>query len=617
VRARGAHRRHGLPRVIAALAIAGLGAPMIALGGDWPQLGHDAGHTGFNARERAISAANIANLTQYWHTSDTGGSFAPSVAHGVAYVHAGRLSAFDAGGSRGCAGRAGCSPLWASRGGRFEGGSSPAVANGVVYVEGSSLGAFDAGGRRGCAGRPQRCSPLWSSDLGNVVGGRSPAIANGVVYVEAETQDLVAHLYAFDAAGRRGCARRRKVCSPLWSAETAAGESERSSSPVVAKGLVFVVSSNGNDGSTPAHAYAFDAGGKRGCAGRPKICSPLWNADLGKVLVQSSPVVANGAVYVSASRPIGNPPSSFEGKVYGFDASGERSCAGEPRTCSPLWVADTGDTSDQTSVAAANGIVYVGAFKYSGLEPIPQTSTLDAFDATGQSGCSGEPKTCSPLWHAVVKGLLRSPPSIANGLLYVGTGGTEDEVQGGNLYAFDAAGRRGCSGKPKNCSPLWSASTGDRIDLSTPVLANGALYVSGVNCTEECGGVSGSDLYAYAIRYTARLQSTRRTVEAGAALSVKLELLNAAKANVSAATLGIRALCVARAARSDCKRAPIRYRSRFFAFRPNLGARGGYVFTVKTRGLRPGRYKLLFRAAGEPRSEFHQASFRLERSSRR
>ena len=45
-----------------------------------------------------------------------------------------------------------------------------------------------------------------------------------------------------------------------------------------------------------------------------------------------------------------------------------------------------------------------------------------------------------------------------------------------SLYAFDAAGSIGCSGMPKTCTPLWTATTGEDV-FSSPAIANGRIYV--------------------------------------------------------------------------------------------------------------------------------------------
>jgi len=47
----------------------------------------------------------------------------------------------------------------------------------------------------------------------------------------------------------------------------------------------------------------------------------------------------------------------------------------------------------------------------------------------------------------------------------------------GNLYAFSAAGATGCSGTPKTCTPLWATGTSTSgANLSSPAVANGMVY---------------------------------------------------------------------------------------------------------------------------------------------
>jgi outer membrane protein assembly factor BamB len=321
--------------------------------------------------------------------------------------------------------------------------SSPAVANGVVYVGANdgSLYAFDAAGSRGCSGTPATCAPLWTAATGGFVYSSvfsSPAVANGVVYVGSNDNKL----YAFDAAGSRGCSGTPKTCAPLWTGTTG-GTVE--SSPAVANGIVYV-------GSADHKLYAFDAAGSTGCSGTPKTCAPLWSGTTGGT-VGSSPAVANGVVYVG----------SFEdGKLNAFDAAGSTGCSGTPKTCTPLWTGATaGDV--ESSPAVANGIVYVGS----------TDGRLYAFGAAGSTGCSGAPKTCAPLWTAIPEesgGEILSSPAVANGIVYFGS--TDHD-----LYAFDATGSNGCSGTPKTCTvPLWFADTGGSI-FSSPSVANGVVYV--------------------------------------------------------------------------------------------------------------------------------------------
>ena len=101
-----------------------------------------------------------------------------------------------------------------------------------------------------------------------------------------------------------------------------------------------------------------------------------------------------------------------DGHLYAYDAAGETNCSGTPGSCSPLWSAPTGTIGGQySSPAVANGVVYFGT---------PNHQLL-AFDATGTQSCGGDPKTCSPLFESADLGLaVASSPAVANGRVYVG-----------------------------------------------------------------------------------------------------------------------------------------------------------------------------------------------------
>lgn len=62
-------------------------------------------------------------------------------------------------------------------------------------------------------------------------------------------------------------------------------------------------------------------------------------------------------------------------------------------------------------------------------------------------------------------------PSIANGVVYVGT-------QGGQLVAFDTAGVSGCNPSTRVCTPLFSASLGGPTDGSRPIIFNGTVAIA-------------------------------------------------------------------------------------------------------------------------------------------
>ena len=238
----------------------------------------------------------------------------------------------------------------------------------------------------------------------------------------------------------------RDNVSTLTEAWTATTAGSVHSSPAVANGVVYV-------GSTDGKLYALDAAGVTNCSGSPKTCAPLWTATTGG-FVNSSPAVANGVVYIG----------SDDGKLYAFDAAGATNCSGSPKTCTPLWTATTGD-SVTSSPAVANGVVYVGS----------QDGFLYAFDATGATNCSGSPKVCAPLWKGNAShggGYLGSSPAVANGVVYIG-------AYSPKFNAFDAAGETNCSGSPKSCEPVWTATTANPVNSvsSSPAVANGVMYI--------------------------------------------------------------------------------------------------------------------------------------------
>lgn len=210
------------------------------------------------------------------------------------------------------------------------------------------------------------------------------------------------------------------------------------SSPVVANGVVYVGTSDGR-------VMAFDATGNTNCSGTgPKACQPLWSTSVSDRAITSTPAVANGVVYIG---------TQF-GFVDGYDAAGSTSCGGVPKLCSPIWEsAHVG--AIRSSPVVVNGKVYVGS----------TDTDVYAFNAVGNTSCSsGCPITAAYR----TGGSVISSPAVANNILYVGS---DDH----NLYAFDAKGVQGCDVELQ-CQPLWVAPTGD-IVRSSPSVAGGRVFV--------------------------------------------------------------------------------------------------------------------------------------------
>jgi hypothetical protein len=174
-----------------------------------------------------------------------------------------------------------------------------------------------------------------------------------------------------------------------------------------------------------------------------------------------------------------------DGLLYAFDSTGTAGCSGTPKTCTPLWTATTGATIDSSPVVAG-GLVYVGSYD----------DNLYAFDASGTTGCAGTPKTCAPVWTGPTDAPVSSSPAVAHGVIYVGS--DEDH----SLFAFDSKGSAGCSGTPKFCEPLWRASTTLHIG-SSPAVANGTVYIGahGLNTV-------GTNVLAYDAKGTTNCSGT-------------------------------------------------------------------------------------------------------------
>jgi outer membrane protein assembly factor BamB len=179
---------------------------------------------------------------------------------------------------------------------------------------------------------------VWTASLGQadprfLPPEITPVVAGGIVWAAADVAGDT-RWQAYDAAGNLGCSGSPKVCSPLWSTPTFAGD-ER---PIAVAG-------NRMYRSVGAWLEVYDANGVEGCSGTPKVCTPLWRAPSGGA-EPSAPTVAGGLVFVGSDR-----------HVRAFDAAGQAECAGVPRECAPLWDSLLSDRAGAPVVVS--GVVYV------------------------------------------------------------------------------------------------------------------------------------------------------------------------------------------------------------------------------------------------------------------
>jgi outer membrane protein assembly factor BamB len=196
----------------------------------------------------------------------------------------------------------------------------------------------------------------------------------------------------------------------------------------------------------------------------------VFAAQLGTLVDFSSPAVVNGVAYIG----------SDDGRLWAYPADG----CGRSLCTKPLWVS-TSLAQIIDSPTVANGIVYVGS-------QTSRTSAAGKLNAFAASGCGQS--SCAPLWQGLAgsQSILESSPTVANGVVYVGS-------YDGQLYAFDA---NGC-GAP-TCQPLWTAQTGGHIE-STPTVFQGRVYVGSddgrlhVFDAAGCGSAQCSDLWTGAV----------------------------------------------------------------------------------------------------------------------
>jgi outer membrane protein assembly factor BamB len=215
-----------------------------------------------------------------------------------------------------------------------------------------------------------------------------------------------------------------------WQAQL--GNIVLASSPAVVGDVVYIGSSDGI-------LWAFPASG----CGQSLCTTPLWKSTSVAQIIDS-PTVKDGIVYVGSQTSFSN----NDGKLNAFDANG---CG--QAVCAPLWQGLAGPQSIlDSSPAVSNGVVYVGSFD----------GKMYAFDA---NGCGQA--TCQPLWTGATGASIESTPTISQGIAFIGS-------DDGKLYAFDAAG---CG--QSTCSPLWTGTIGTSTFSSSPAVAGKAVYIAG------------------------------------------------------------------------------------------------------------------------------------------
>lgn len=335
---------------------------------------------------------------------------------------------------------------------------------------------FDAGNTRFnpndtaiSAGNVSGLAESWRSTVltgGGAIRG-TPAVANGRLFVQAGGSSGSGRLAAYDATGAPCPTATPKVCSPLWQSSNVLPSS--SGDPTVVDGKVYVVAQQS--------LQVYDAAaGSATCTGTtPRICAPLWTTYLGGYSGYYGPTVVNGRVFLTT---VGS-----EVRVY--DTSTSMGCSGTTTIVCPTVrvYRAAGGSVGGTRPVVVDGVLYVGGSAGG------NNGSLYAFDATGNTGCSGNPIVCSQLWSGPAGGYYQgSTPVVSGGRVYTHTYSDE-------LKVFDA---KGCG--TSICAPLWSTS-GVTNGYASPAVANGRLYVAnsagtlGVFDAKGCGSASCTPLW--------------------------------------------------------------------------------------------------------------------------
>jgi hypothetical protein len=439
-------------RLIAAMLTVGLS------GCAWGAFGFDGSHVSSNALETGLTTSDVASLHLEWQATTQ----APlGVVIGDGFVFTGdlstnRLEAFVADGSSHCAGTPRtCTPAWTASI-PYTAVSPPVFSNDKVYVSASGNGmwhleVFDARGTTGCGGTPKVCAPLWTASWGSTTDNQvsTVVVASGRVFVNGANQPVT----ALDAGGTTNCTTTAPVvCSPLFTVTTSQHPAGRSAT--VSGDRLFVAA---GDGTTAV----FDATGRTGCANG--VCAKLYS------LATSAPISVSGSIAYATG--------VFATQLQAFDATGQTGCSGTPIVCQPMWTGTLSGGSFGAYPTVAGGRVFVTE------EPIPAAPApqqFEAFDAAGVQGCSGAPKVCTALWHAPIPdGGAAFELSASAHLLFMSSFAPTPSAFTATLSAFDLTGTEGCTGAPKTCTPLWSTTVATNDTVAPPAIAQGHIAVTG------------------------------------------------------------------------------------------------------------------------------------------
>ena len=153
------------------------------------------------------------------------------------------------------------------------------------------------------------------------------------------------------------------------------------------------------------------------------------------------------------------------------------------------------------------------------------------------------------------------------------------------------------------------AASGSQVDTAS--VGNKTFTVTAA----DMAGNSGSQAATYSVGYNVcQLYDSSKAVHSGAVLPIKLQLCDAANADVSAAAITVSAQKIAQSSTSttsDVQSVGNANPDNNFRYDSSLGPTGGYIYNLSTKGLSTGTYALTFTVSGETGSSGHRVTFQV------
>jgi outer membrane protein assembly factor BamB len=291
---------------LALVALLAAPAPSFAAA-SWPQLGFDAGHSGFNSAEDTLSRQNVARLQQQWSVAVSASNAPGSLLEDSDTVFAsstnGTIYALDADNG---------ATLWT-----YPSGSGYPTSGSSISVDGGSLYtvcAIAASTQGICALNEANGKLEWArAPVGSSTYAGSPSVADGNVYFDA----CHASCDAIDAVNEANG-------KPVWS-RTVPCIGTSPLAPAVYQGLVYanvlsgcnqagVVALNDKNGNT-RWATSFGVGTVVGLSvAQDIVCAVVQNGNVESVYFLSA---SDGTIEHAASGSSESTAPSFPAIAYG------------------------------------------------------------------------------------------------------------------------------------------------------------------------------------------------------------------------------------------------------------------------------------------------------------